>query len=337
MFYCAQPSNGTFCPIKHLLLFIFQNSLDIYPPAFLSIHPFIHSSHSDEKNKMENAIGQDTRTTSNNEEGDLYVPTKQDEIERLCNIFIRRRIGGVYPRQLADYFDDHAITRLGSNEFVKAFTAGLRPSFELVEIIRDTSLAISPDDNDIDIEDLIPFFLAEEEEKKKGGIDGGEGVGGRRWEDLLIRQITAILIVWHRIDRALLALAHQHLSNNNLSFTSTTTTNTTTKYHHQSSIPLVSADGMGVIKDSAFATPIFEFLEILNLFPGDGSFLQQILDWFELTESVLDIIHKAIEKREEERWLLREEEEEEEKKEEKRQKRIIREEQEGKNELSEEE
>lgn len=302
----------SFCPIKHLLLFILPElsrylpaSFPFHPSIHPSIHLFIHAT-ATKKKKMENAIGQDSRTTSNKEEGDLYVPTKQDEIERLCNIFIRRRIGSVYPRQLADYFDGHAMIRFGSNKFVKDFAAVLRSTFELAEVIRDTSLAISPDDNDIDIADLLPFFLAAEEQKKKGGggggIEGGEEVGGRRWEDLLIRQITAILVLWHRIDRALLALAHQHLSNNNnLSSTSTTITNTRTKYHHQSSLPLVSADGMGVIKDSAFATPLLEFFEILNLFPGDGKFLQQILDWFDLAESILDIIHKAIEKREEER------------------------------------
>lgn len=270
---------------------------------------------------MENAIGQDSRTITSNEGGDLYEPTKQDEIERLYNIFTRRRIGGVYPRKLADYFENHSITLFGSKRFVKDFTAVLRASFMLTEVIRDTSLAINPDDNEIDMEDLLshppPTTPKEEEEKEKekekGGVEGGEGeeVGGDTWEDLLIRQMTAIVMLWRRIDRALLGLAHQHLStntNNKNELSSRTTTITTTGTHHQSSLPLNSADGMGVIKDSLFATHLLEFLESLNLFPGDGTFIEQMVDWFELTESILEKIHNAIERREEEKLLFREEE-----------------------------
>lgn len=257
---------------------------------------------------MENAIGQDTRTTTSNDEGDLYEPTTQDEIERLYNIFTRRRIGGVYPRKLADYFERHAITRFGNKNFVKDFTAGLRASFMLTEVIRDTSRAISPDDNEIDMEDLLshpPPTTAKEEENEK---EKGEEVGRDTWDELLIRQMTAIVILWRRIDRALLGLAHQYLNTNTNNNELSSTKRTTTGMHHQSSLPLNSADGMGVIKDSPFATPLIEFLDSLNLFPGDGTFLEQILDWFELTESILEKIHSAIERREEERLLFREEE-----------------------------
>lgn len=188
------------------------------------------------------------------EEEDVYESAKQKEIERLYRIFILGRIGGVYPRQLADYIENHARTRFASDEYVRDLTAGLRASFMLTEVLRETSVAIP---NDMDMEDLPE-----------------EGT----WDDL-IRQMTTIVTLWRRMDKALLALARQHLS------------------HHDSPN---SGDGMGVIKGSLFATPLLEFMELLNLFPGK-KFLEQIVDWFEVTEALLDKIHFAIESKAEER------------------------------------
>lgn len=190
---------------------------------------------------MENALQSTSR------DSDLYEPTEQDEIETLYRIFILRRIGGIYPRQLPDYIQNHAITRFASDEYVKDFIAGLRASLLLTEVLRETSLAIPKDMDDLP-----------------------EGT----WDDI-IRQMTAIITLWRRIDKALLGLARQHLT-------------------HESPN---SADGMGVIKDSPFATALFDFMESLNLFPGN-KFLQQIVEWFEATESLLNKIHKAIEKEE---------------------------------------
>lgn len=196
-----------------------------------------------------------------NPDDDVYEPTKQDEIETLYRTFVLRRIGGVYPRQLADYFEKHARARFASDHFVKDFVAGLRASFILTEVLHETSLALT---NDMDLEDIPE-----------------EGT----WDDL-IRQMTTIVTLWRRIDRTLLSLARQHLA---------TTLDSPN-----------SADGMGVIKDSVFATPLLEFLELLNLFPGK-KFLQQILDWFEATEALLDNIHYGIERRAEEKLREREE------------------------------
>lgn len=194
-----------------------------------------------------------------NDDNDVYVPTKQDEIETLYRTFVLRRIGGVYPRQLADYIENHARTRFASDAYVKDFVAGLRASFLLTEVLRETSLAIP---NNMDLDDVPE-----------------EGT----WDDL-IRQMTTIVTLWSRIDRALLSLARQHLLTT-----------------HESPN---SADGMGVIKDSVFATPLLDFLEMLNLFPGK-KFVQQILDWFELTEALLDNIHNGIERRAEEKLRKR--------------------------------
>lgn len=193
------------------------------------------------------------------EDDDVYEPTKHDEIETLYRTFVLRRIGGVYPRQLADYIENHARTRFASDAYVKDFVAGLRASFLLTEVLHETSLAIP---NDMDLDDVPE-----------------EGT----WDDL-IRQMTTIVTLWSRIDRALLSLARQHLLTT-----------------HESPN---SADGMGVIKDSVFATPLLDFLEMLNLFPGK-KFVQQILDWFELTEALLDNIHNGIERRAEEKLRKR--------------------------------
>lgn len=210
---------------------------------------------------MENdPLLQNTSGKGHENPDDIYEPTKQDEIETLYRTFVRRRIGGVYPRQLADYFENHARARFASDAFVKEFVAGLRASFILAKVLRDTSLAIP---NDMDLDDIPE-----------------EGT----WDDL-IRQMSTIVTLWRRIDRALLSLARQHLA---------TTLDSPN-----------SADGMGVIKDSVFATPLLEFLELLNLFPGK-KFLQQILDWFETTEALLDKIHCGIERRAEEKLRERE-------------------------------
>lgn len=182
---------------------------------------------------------------STNEDLNLYESARQDEIERLYRIFALR-IGGVRPRQLADYIQSHAISRFASDKFVGEFTSCLRASFELTEVLCEKSLAISKDMKNIP-----------------------EGI----WDDI-IRQTTLIVTLWRRMDKALLGLARQHLT-------------------HESPN---SADGMGLIKDSPFATPLFEFMESLNLFPGK-KFLDQIEEWFEATESLFDKIDEAIEKR----------------------------------------
>lgn len=181
---------------------------------------------------------------STSEDSDLCEPTEQDEIELLYRIFMLRRIGGIYPRTLPGYIQNHVMTRFASDKYVKCFIAGLRASLLLTEILRETSLAIPKD-----MEDLP------------------EGA----WDDIIC-QMTAIITLWRRIDKALLGLARQHLTHESPS----------------------SADGMGLIIDSPFATPLFDFMESLDLFPGK-TFLEQILDWFEATESLLDKIHKTIE------------------------------------------
>lgn len=204
---------------------------------------------------MENAL------QSTSEDSDLYEPTEQDEFERLYKIFTLRRIGGVYPTELPDYIETCVTTRFASDEYVREFVAGLRASLLLTEVLRDTSLAISED-----FEEDLP-----------------EGT----WDDI-IHQMTTIVTLWRRIDRALLGLARQHLT--------TTITTTTTTTHESPN----SADGMEVIKDSPFATPLFDFMESLDLFPGK-KFLDQVEDWFEATYSLLDKIHDAIESSGEER------------------------------------
>lgn len=178
---------------------------------------------------------------STNEDLNLYGPAKQDEIGRLYRIFALR-IGGVRPRRLADYIQSHAISRFASDKYVEEFIACLRASFALTEVLCEKSLAISKDMKD------LPEEI---------------------WDDI-IRQMTLIVTLWRRMDKALLGLARQHLT-------------------HESPN---SADGMGVIKDAPFATPLFEFMESLNLFPGK-KFLDQIEEWFEATELLLDKIHKA--------------------------------------------
>ena len=197
---------------------------------------------------MENAL------QSTSEDSDLYEPSEQDEFERLYKIFTLRRIGGVYPTELPDYIETCVTTRFASDEYVREFVAGLRASLLLTEVLRDTSLVFSED-----IEEDLP-----------------EGT----WDDIM-HQMTTIVTLWRRIDKALLGLAHQHLT--------TMTTMTTTTHESPN-----SADGMEVIKDSPFATPLFDFMESLDLFPGK-KFLDQIEDWFEATDSLLGKIHDAIE------------------------------------------